>query len=159
MAQSLLEHKVDHGQKKDDRLIILLGLGLFFIGFYFLTHFHISSSLSFQGFQLCIDEIGELIAVSGSCQSQTKEGELDYDLNIPATLTPFFFEPLPINESDQHLLETLPGIGPRLASQIISTRVKNGPFHSAEDLLHVPGIGSKRMLKYADQFSYRSKSD
>ena len=42
-------------------------------------------------------------------------------------------------------LETLPGIGPSLASAIVQYRDQNGPFLPVEELLNVPGIGPARL--------------
>jgi competence protein ComEA len=50
-----------------------------------------------------------------------------------------------INTADQAALESLPGIGPTLASRIIDHRTANGPFRSVEDLLEVSGIGKKTL--------------
>ena len=49
-----------------------------------------------------------------------------------------------INSADQKELETLPGIGPALASRIIEHREKNGLFQRAEELMNVPGIAEKK---------------
>ena len=46
-----------------------------------------------------------------------------------------------INTADKELLDTLPGIGPTLASRIIEFRQANGPYENMEDLLLVSGIG------------------
>jgi len=48
---------------------------------------------------------------------------------------------LDLNRADAAELEDLPGIGPALASRIVDSRVREGPFMRAEDLLRVPGIG------------------
>jgi competence protein ComEA len=40
-------------------------------------------------------------------------------------------------------LETLPGVGPALASRIISWRETEGPFAAVDDLLAVSGIGPR----------------
>jgi competence protein ComEA len=45
-----------------------------------------------------------------------------------------------INSASQQELETLPGIGPSLASKIIAYRQANGPFAAPEDLMKVSGI-------------------
>lgn len=51
---------------------------------------------------------------------------------------------LDLNNASQAELETLPGIGPKLASEIIRYRATS-PFRSVEDLENVPGIGPKRL--------------
>lgn len=49
--------------------------------------------------------------------------------------------PLDINTASQEALETLPGIGPSKAADIIAYRDQAGSFVTIEDLLNVPGIG------------------
>ncbi len=73
---------------------------------------------------------------------------------VPAALTPFFFQPIPVNFADQELLATISGIGPELSAQIIKTRGSRGFFTKPEDLLAVPGIGRSRMHQFAPQFSF-----
>jgi competence protein ComEA len=46
-----------------------------------------------------------------------------------------------LNTADAALLDTLPGVGPATAAQIIAWREQNGRFESIEDLLDVGGIG------------------
>lgn len=46
-----------------------------------------------------------------------------------------------INVAAREELETLPGIGPKLAQAIIDYRTENGPFQRVEELDNVPGIG------------------
>lgn len=46
-----------------------------------------------------------------------------------------------VNTAGADELETLPGIGPARAADIIAYRERDGPFQSVEDLLGVPGIG------------------
>ena len=49
-----------------------------------------------------------------------------------------------INKAQQKELESLPGIGPVLAGNIISYREANGDFSSIEKIKEVSGIGDKR---------------
>ncbi|MBU0943032.1 MAG: helix-hairpin-helix domain-containing protein [Proteobacteria bacterium] len=69
-------------------------------------------------------------------------------------ITPFFFQPVPINYSDQSLLMTIKGIGPSLAQQIIAAREHAGPFMNPEDLLRVNGIGPIRLQQFSPQLSF-----
>lgn len=49
-----------------------------------------------------------------------------------------------INEADIKQLCNLPGIGPKLAGNIIEYRIQNGPFKAKEDLMKAKGIGKKK---------------
>jgi len=50
-----------------------------------------------------------------------------------------------LNSATAEQLDTLPGIGPALAAQIIAYRQAQGPFTSVEQLTDVPGIGSAKL--------------
>jgi len=50
-----------------------------------------------------------------------------------------------LNRSTSKELETLPGIGPILASRIIAYRNEFGGFHAIEELDRVKGIGMKKL--------------
>ncbi|OKI19144.1 hypothetical protein A6A08_04490 [Nocardiopsis sp. TSRI0078] len=51
--------------------------------------------------------------------------------------------PVNINQADRALLETLPGVGPVIADNIIAYREEHGPFGSVDELLNVSKIGEK----------------
>jgi competence protein ComEA len=53
-----------------------------------------------------------------------------------------------LNRATAKEFEALDGIGPVLASRIISFRKANGPFATIEDLLKVPGIGAGTLSKF-----------
>ena len=55
-----------------------------------------------------------------------------------------FSIPLDINKATAHDFEALPGIGPKLAEEIIATRKKLGGFKTIGDLKKVKGIGEKK---------------
>jgi competence protein ComEA len=73
----------------------------------------------------------------------------------PAVYYSFMFQPIPINEADRELLTTVPGIGSRLAEEILVLRKKKDRFSSPEELLDVPGIGQVRLQRFAKHFSFK----
>lgn len=52
-----------------------------------------------------------------------------------------------INTATQTELETLPGIGPSIASKIVNYRKENGKFKSIEEIKKVNGIGESKYKK------------
>lgn len=53
-----------------------------------------------------------------------------------------------INRASAKDFEALDGIGPVLASRIVTYRKANGPFATIDDLLKVPGIGAGTLSKF-----------
>ena len=51
---------------------------------------------------------------------------------------------LNINTADLSALQSLPGVGPQLATKIIEHRTRYGPFRKREHLLIVDGISEAR---------------
>lgn len=56
-------------------------------------------------------------------------------------------------------LETLPGVGAKVAARIIEYREKKGPFKKIEELMNVQGIGEKSFLKLRPQLTVASKAE
>ncbi len=56
-----------------------------------------------------------------------------------------------VNTATSEQLQTLPGIGPARAADIIDYRERDGPFQSVEELLQVPGIGPATLDRLRDQ--------
>jgi competence protein ComEA len=50
-----------------------------------------------------------------------------------------------INTADYDSLVALPGIGPALARRIIAHREASGPFTAVDQLIDIPGIGSRNI--------------
>lgn len=78
------------------------------------------------------------------------------DERVSPAVTPLFFLPLPINSADVQLLQTIPGIGPGIATRIVQYRQEHGPLQNLDDLLNIPGIGAKRAAAWAKQLSFES---
>ncbi|MDQ6657986.1 MAG: ComEA family DNA-binding protein [Actinomycetota bacterium] len=57
--------------------------------------------------------------------------------------------PLNLNTADQATLETLPGVGPVMAGNILLWRQQNGAFSSVDQLQEVTGIGPSRYAQLA----------
>ena len=55
--------------------------------------------------------------------------------------------PVNLNAATAAELETLPGVGPAMATRILEYRQKNGGIKKVEDLMNVTGIGEKNFLK------------
>ena len=53
-----------------------------------------------------------------------------------------------VNRASAKEFEALDGIGPVLASRIVTFRKANGPFASIDDLEKVPGIGASTLAKF-----------
>lgn len=58
-----------------------------------------------------------------------------------------------INTADISDLETLSGIGPATAQNIIDYRTENGPFESIEDIMNVSGIGESTFETIKDSIT------
>ncbi|MFV0526852.1 MAG: helix-hairpin-helix domain-containing protein [Acidimicrobiales bacterium] len=59
-----------------------------------------------------------------------------------------------LNTATADELETLPGIGPTRAEDIIRWRDEHGPFTGADQLLDVPGIGPATLERLADRITW-----
>ena len=59
--------------------------------------------------------------------------------------------PIDLNTASSGELQSVPGVGPVLASSIIAAR----PFKSVDDLLRVKGIGQKSFVKLRPYFTVR----
>ena len=70
--------------------------------------------------------------------------------NLTGDLDPQFEYPLDLNAADQEALESLPGIGPAKATDILAYREAHGGFTSIEELENVPGIGKATVESLLD---------
>ena len=61
-----------------------------------------------------------------------------------------------LNTASVAELETLPGIGTRVAERIVEYRKQKGAFKKIEELMNVQGIGEKSFLKLRAQITVGS---
>jgi competence protein ComEA len=64
-----------------------------------------------------------------------------------------------LNTATSAELETLPGVGAKMAARIIEYRQKKGPFKKVEELMNVQGIGEKNFLKLKPQLTVGTRPD
>lgn len=93
------------------------------------------AAICFDGDYFYIPAVNEIIPETARNAPQNLLGEP----------TPKFTYPLDLNQASQDELESLPGIGPEKADEIIAYRNEFGPFVSVDDLLNVEGIGPKTL--------------
>lgn len=58
-----------------------------------------------------------------------------------------------INTADAEELQTISGIGPKLAARIIEFREENGAFTMPEDIMNVRGLGQAKYAKIKDSLT------
>jgi competence protein ComEA len=54
-------------------------------------------------------------------------------------------EKVDLSSASAESIETLPGVGPKLAREIVRFREERGPLRRVEDLLEVKGIGPRKL--------------
>ena len=64
-------------------------------------------------------------------------------------------EPVDLNHADAAALQTISGIGPKKAEDIIAYREQAGGFKSVDELTQVSGIGDKTLAKIRDRLCVR----
>lgn len=67
----------------------------------------------------------------------------------------FSFAVVNINRANSAQLQTLHGIGPSKAQEIIKYRKQHGPFKRVDELVNVKGIGPKTVMKLRSEASVR----
>lgn len=79
---------------------------------------------------------------------------VSFDSPDTSRLSPFFFNPVPINFCDKALLMSVRGIGPNLAQKILQARDRKGYFTNPEELLEIKGIGPARLSSLKQYLSF-----
>jgi competence protein ComEA len=55
--------------------------------------------------------------------------------------------PVPLNAASAADLAAVPGLGSRLAGEVVADRERRGPFRTVDDLLRVKGVGPARLAQ------------
>jgi competence ComEA-like helix-hairpin-helix protein len=72
---------------------------------------------------------------------------------IDPHLAIFTYRPIDLNRADAEVLQTVKGIGPKLAGAIVGYRLSNGPFRRRDDLLLVKGVGPAKFANLCDRLT------
>jgi competence protein ComEA len=62
--------------------------------------------------------------------------------------------PINVNTASATELEALPGVGAKIAQDIVAYRTANGPFANAADLAKVSGISDRMVAGWAEMITY-----
>jgi len=96
--------------------------------------------------------VGSLAAQPLLAQTQTAQKSADAKPAKAAVV-------VNLNTATSAELETLPGVGAKMAARIIEYRQKKGPFKKIEELMNVQGIGEKNFLKLKPQLTVGTVRD
>ena len=136
--------------EKDYKTIILLVLGIFIVAWQALPalfSMSVASDTFIHTTVIHITSGRNQISPYALSVPVTAGNQQNLELRqfLPNQLRPLLFQPISINESDQLLLESIPGIGPHLSGQIVSHRNNQGKFTGYDELLSIHGIGKKKL--------------
>ncbi|MDY0390240.1 MAG: helix-hairpin-helix domain-containing protein [Desulfobulbus oligotrophicus] len=139
-----------NSSNRDKQTLVLFVLGCFMVGLPFLVQ-HAESPPKHQytwapqddnsAWQVVSTRYCLVVQDRAADSTLVHQQKINGQEKIPPAFALFFNQPLPVNTCQEQDLKMLPGIGPRLAAAIVTTRSTKGRFTGPEDLLEVPGIG------------------
>ncbi|MBM7618128.1 competence protein ComEA [Weissella uvarum] len=100
-----------------------------------------------DGQMIYVPKRGEKIPV-GTNGGQAQTGVISSAQNNPSEARKFDLNQVTVQE-----LQTIPGIGPKKAQDIVSYRDQQGPFKGIDDLRQVGGFGEKTVQKLSEYFN------
>ncbi|RYG71734.1 hypothetical protein EON80_04850 [bacterium] len=85
-----------------------------------------------------------------AASSTSGDSESESGKTSDVYLTHLRQHPVNINIASASDLQTLPGVGPKMADRILAYRQQSGGFRSVQELDNIEGIGEKRMAQLRD---------
>jgi comEA protein len=102
--------------------------------------------------RVCLSVFALATCLAGDALAQASAPRPEATTVKPAAL-------INLNTATTTELESLPGIGTKVAARIVEYRTKKGPFHKVEELMNVQGVGEKSFLKLRAQLTVSPKTD
>jgi len=138
--------KQNCGSKKDKRLLVLLALGGGILGGAWFSPKPAPQSCDYYWSPSGGRNFPVVVCTAKKAPDATGVDFVRLSTDTPCADTPpqlamFFNLPLPVNRADHNTLTMLPGIGPRLAENLILYRRGQGKISGPEALVQVDGIG------------------
>jgi competence ComEA-like helix-hairpin-helix protein len=95
-----------------------------------------------------INDMSELLEIPGMTRKRINKLAKFLSVSGGSALQNQEVKKLNLNFASEAELQTLPGVGPKLARSIVDTRGKKGSFHSLDDLEEVPGLSERTFRKF-----------
>ncbi len=125
------------------KLIILAVISIIVV--FLMTGKHTMHRLNAENVK--INSLKQLVFDNNSLSfEEITDREYQADKQIPADLTPFFFEKIPLCRAGEELLCTIPGVGPSTAAAIKRYVDQNGAPATYSALEEINGIGARKIV-------------
>jgi competence protein ComEA len=125
-------------------------------GIYFLPErMPIATILGVTGIEGTIEPTGAAVSDGTAITISAEEGVLKIS-DMPAVRRLALGLPIDLNHVSAEELSRVPGIGDRLAAQIVQLRQTQGKFNSLSNLKTVPGVKEKKLNNLKKYLSVRS---
>lgn len=102
--------------------------------------------------------LGASLIVGGAVKLAWRPARGDIDVAHEPLVAASVTQPVDLNVAGKDALESLPGIGPTLASRVIAYREEHGPFGSVQDLVGVKGLGPKSVARLGSLVTVEPRS-
>lgn len=148
---NIYEKYLKHHLLKEEILAFSLFLGLMIFGTFKLSSSE--NSISNSLLNISNDSLKTLLAADINKSNSNTETQLPKISVVKNTNDKLPLKnSIDINKADLETLKTIPGIGDKLAQNIIDYRNQNGYFTDLKELLNIKGIGEKKYFSIKDYF-------